>query len=113
MGNVINNVSTGQITFAARDSEFDGKKINQGDLLALDNGKIVFTETDLEACLVKLTKQLVKSNSEFMTVFYGEDVSEEQAEAFGAVLTERFGSKVEITMVNGGQPVYYFIISVE
>ncbi|MBQ5910663.1 MAG: DAK2 domain-containing protein [Clostridia bacterium] len=113
MGNAIANVSTGQITFAARDSEFDGKKINRGDLLALDNGKIVFTETDLEACLLKLTKQLVKSGSEFMTVFYGEDVTEEQAEAFGAVLTEKFGSKVEITMVNGGQPVYYFIISVE
>lgn len=113
MGNAINNVSTGQITFAARDSEFDGKKINQGDLLALDNGKIVFTETDLEACLLKLAKQLVKSGSEFMTVFYGQDVSEEQAEALGAVLTEKFGSKVEITMVNGGQPVYYFIISVE
>ena len=113
MGNAINNVSTGQITFAARDSEFDGKKINQGDLLALDNGKIVFTETDLEACLLKLTKQLVKSGSEFMTVFYGEDVSEEQAEALGSVLTEKFGSKVEITMINGGQPVYYFIISVE
>ena len=48
-----------------------------------------------------------------MTVFYGEDVSEEQAEAFGSVLTEKFGSKVEITMVNGGQPVYYYIISVE
>ena len=113
MGNAIANVSTGQITFAARDSEFDGKKINRGDLLALDNGKIVFTETDLEACLLKLTKQLVKSGSEFMTVFYGEDVTEEQAEAFGAALTEKFGSKVEITMVNGGQPVYYFIISVE
>ena len=113
MGNTIANVSTGQIPFAARDSEFDGKKITQGDLLALDNGKIVFTETDLEACLVKLTKQLVKGGSEFMTVFYGEDVTEEQAEAFGAVLTEKFGDKVEITMVNGGQPVYYFIISVE
>jgi len=113
MGNAIANVSTGQITFAARDSEFDGKKITQGDLLALDNGKIVFTETDLEACLVKLTKQLVKGGSEFMTVFYGEDVTEDQAEAFGAVITEKFGDKVEITMVNGGQPVYYFIISVE
>ena len=113
MGNAIANVSTGQITFAARDSEFDGKKITRGDLLALDNGKIVFTETDLEACLVKLTKQLIKGGSEFMTVFYGEDVTEEQAEAFGAILTEKFGNKVEITMVNGGQPVYYFIISVE
>ena len=113
MGNAINNVATGQITFAARDSEFDGKKINKGDLLALENGRIVFTDTDLEHCLLKLTKQLVKSSSEFMTVFYGEDVTEEQAEAFCAALTEKFGNKVEITMVNGGQPVYYFIISVE
>lgn len=113
MGNAINNVSTGQITFAARDSEFDGKKIKQGELLALDNGKIVFTETDLENCLVKLSKQLIKRDSEFMTVFYGEDVTDEQAEAMNAALTEKFGTKVEITMVNGGQPVYYFIISVE
>ena len=113
MGNVISNVSTGQITFAARDSEFDGKKITKGDLLALDNGKIVFTDTDLEHCLLKLTKQLVKSGSEFMTVFYGEDVTEDQAEAFGKALNEKFGGKVEITMVNGGQPVYYFILSVE
>ncbi len=113
MGNAINNVSTGQITFAARDSEFDGKKIKQGELLALENGKIVFTETDLESCLVKLSKQLIKRDSEFMTVFYGEDVTEEDAEAMNAVLTEKFGSKVELTMVNGGQPVYYFIISVE
>jgi DAK2 domain fusion protein YloV len=113
MGNAINNVSTGQITFAARDSDFDGKKINQGDLLALDNGKIVFTENDLEACLTKLCKQLIKRDSEFMTVFYGEDITDEQAEEFNNVLNEKFGGKVEITFVNGGQPVYYFIISVE
>lgn len=113
MGNAIDNVSTGQVTFAARDSDFDGKKIKQGELLALDNGKIVFTETDLEACMVKLCKQLIKRDSEFMTVLYGEDVTEEQAEALSDVLNEKFGSKVEITMVNGGQPVYYYIISVE
>ena len=113
MGNAINNVSTGQITFAARDSEFDGKKITKGDLLALENGRIVFTDTSLEHCVVKLTKQLVKSDSEFMTVFYGEDVSDDQAESLRTILNEKFGKKVEITMVNGGQPVYYFIISVE
>ncbi|MEE0927642.1 MAG: DAK2 domain-containing protein [Acutalibacteraceae bacterium] len=113
MGNAINNVSTGQITFAARDSDFDGKKIKQGELLALDNGKIVFTDTDLENCLVRLSKQLIKRDSEFMTVFYGEGVTDEQAEAFNEVLNEKFAGKVEITFVNGGQPVYYFIISVE
>ena len=113
LGNAINNVSTGQITFAARDSEFDGKKIKQGELLALDGGKIVFTETSIENCLVRLTKQLIKKDSSFVTVFYGEDVTDKQAESLFKVLESKFGSKVEFTLVNGGQPVYYFIISVE
>ena len=113
LGNAINNVSTGQITFAARDSEFDGKKIRQGELLALDGGKIVFTETSIENCLVRLTKQLIKKDSSFVTVFYGEDVTDKQAESLFKVLESKFGSKVEFTLVNGGQPVYYFIISVE
>ncbi|MBO5873285.1 MAG: DAK2 domain-containing protein, partial [Clostridia bacterium] len=113
MQDTINSVSTGQITFAARDSDFDGKQIKKGELLALDNGKIVFTETELEACLVRLTKQLIKRDSSFVTLFYGEDVTDEQAEALNAILNEKFGDKVEFTLVNGGQPVYYFIISVE
>lgn len=113
MQDAINSVSTGQITFAARDSDFDGKQIKKGELLALDNGKIVFTETELEACLVRLTKQLIKRDSSFVTLFYGEDVTDEQAETLGAILNEKFGDKVEFTLVNGGQPVYYFIISVE
>ncbi len=113
LGNAINNVGTGQITFAARDSEFDGKKIKQGELLALDGGKIVFTETSIENCLVRLTKQLLKKDSSFVTVFYGEDVTDKQAESLFKVLESKFGSKVEFTLVNGGQPVYYFIISVE
>jgi len=106
-------VSTGQITFAARDSDFDGHKIKKGELLALNNGKVSFVDTDLEKTLVKLTKQLVKKDSEFVTVIYGEDVSDEKAAAMEAVLSERLGGKVEITMINGGQPIYYFIISVE
>ncbi len=113
MNNAINNVSTGQITFAARNSDFDGKKIKEGDLLALNNGKITFTETSLEACLVKLTKQLLKKDSAYVTLFYGEDVSERKAQTLYNVIEEKFGSKVEVTLVNGGQPVYYFIISVE
>ena len=106
-------VSTGQITFAARDSDFDGHKIKKGELLALNNGKVSFVDTDLEKTLLKLTKQLIKKDSEFVTVIYGEDVSEEKAAAMEAMLTEKLGGKVEITMINGGQPIYYFIISVE
>ena len=113
MQSAIDNVSTGQVTFAARDSEFDGKAIKQGELLALENGKITFTETDLEKCMLKLSKQMIKKNSEFVTIFYGEDITEEQAEAIYNSINEKFGDKVEITLVNGGQPVYYFIMSVE
>lgn len=109
----IDRVSTGQVTFAARDSDFDGKTIKKGELLALDNGKIAFTDTELEKCMLKLVKQLLKRDSSFITLFYGEDVSEETAEAISNAVTERYGDKVEVTLVNGGQPVYYFIISVE
>lgn len=113
MQSAIENVATGQVTFAARDSDFDGKPIKKGELLALANGKIVFTDTDLEQTVYKLAKQLVDKNSEFMTVFYGEDITEAQAEKITAKLNEKFGDRLEITLVNGGQPVYYFILSVE
>ena len=109
----IDTVATGQVTFAARDSEFDGKPIKKGDLLALANGKIVFTETALEQCMLKLVKQLVNRDSAFMTLFYGEDITERQAIRVMNLIKEKYGDKLEITLVNGGQPVYYFIISVE
>ncbi len=113
MQSAIDSVQTGQITFAARDSDFDGKPIKKGELLALANGKIVFTETDIEQCAYKLAKQLVDKQSEFMTIFYGEDVTEAAAERVRERIASKFGDKLEITLVNGGQPVYYYIISVE
>lgn len=113
MQKAASKIATGQITFAARDSEYDGFKIKQGELLALNNGKVSFVDTDLERSVLKLLKQLVKRDSQFLTVIYGEDVSEAQAEAIEAAIEEKFGGRVEITMVNGGQPVYYFILSVE
>ena len=106
-------IATGQITFAARDSDFDGHKIKKGEIMALSGGKIVFTDTDLEKTAVKLVKQMVKKDSQFVTVLYGEDVTDAQAASVEAQLNEKLGGKVEITFINGGQPVYYFIISVE
>ena len=113
MTKALDTVSTGQITFAARDSDFDGKKIKEGELLALNNGKITFTETSLETCLVKLTKQLLKKDSAYINLYYGEEVTDRKAQTLYNVIQEKFGSKVEVTLINGGQPVYYFIISVE
>ncbi len=107
------NIATGQITFAARDSEFDGHSIKKGELMALLGGKITYVDTDLEKTVMKLLKQMIKRDSQFVTVIYGEDVTEEQAAAIEAQIQEKYGSKTEITVINGGQPVYYYIISVE
>ncbi len=107
------NVQTGQVTFAARDSDYDGHKINKGDLLALANGKVSFTETDLEKCVLKLVKTLSNRDTSFITLIYGDDVTQRTAEKVCSAVSAKMGSDVEVTLVNGGQPVYYFIISVE
>jgi len=113
MQNAFANISTGQVTFAARDSDYDGHKIKKGELLALLNGKVSFTETDLTKCMTKLVKSMIKRDSAFLTLIHGEDVSSTQANAIYQELNNKFGDKVEITLINGGQPVYYFILSVE
>ena len=113
MTEAIDRVGSGQITFAVRDSEYDGHKIKQGDILAMDNGKIVFTEKSLIKALTKLTKRLMTSSSSYVTVLYGSDVAEEDANEAYEYLRSKVSSDVEITLVNGGQPVYYYIISVE
>ncbi|MBO5321962.1 MAG: DAK2 domain-containing protein [Clostridia bacterium] len=106
-------IATGQITFAARDSQADGHNIKKGDLMALTGGKITFVDNDLEKTVLKLLKQMIKRDSQFVTVITGEDVTEEQASEIESQVQEKFGSKVEITFINGGQPIYYYIISVE
>ncbi len=113
MTDALGNVQSGQITFAVRDSEYDGHKIKQGEILAMDNGKIVFTEADVTKALVKLTKRLTGSSSSFITVIYGSDVSDEDADAAYEKLRAKISDNIDIVMVNGGQPVYYYIISVE
>ncbi len=106
-------IATGQVTFAARDSDFDGHKIKQGEIMAMTGGKISFVDTDIERATLKLVKSMIKRDSQFVTVIYGEGITDSQAAVLEETLNEKFGSKVEITFVNGGQPVYYYIISVE
>ena len=113
MQNAFAEVSTGQITFAARDSDFDGLKIKKNDLMAMDNGRIIFTENDLTRCTVKLCQKMCKKNVQFLTLIYGEDVDNNTANRIQAELEDKIGDKVEINLINGGQPVYYFIISAE
>ena len=108
-------VTTGTVTFAARDSEFGGKKIREGDVLGLINGKLELIEKDKDvshAC-IKLTRSMVGRSTAFITLIYGADVSSESASQTCDRIKSRLGGDVEVTLVNGGQPVYYYIISVE
>lgn len=106
-------IATGQVTFAARDSDFDGHSIKKGEILAMLGGKISFVENDVDKSVLKLLKQMIKRDSQFVTVIYGEDVSEEQAALLEEQIRQKYGAKTEITVINGGQPIYYYIISVE
>ena len=105
-------VTTAQITYAARNSEFDGFVIREGDYLALLEGKLFDTDTSIGAVLEKLAAEADSRGAEFVNLFYGSDVSEEDARKAG----EQFGRLcpgAEINVVSGGQPVYYYIISME
>ncbi len=106
------NVSTAQITYAARNSDFDGFAINEGDYLALLEGKLFGTDKDIAVLLEKLAAQAAEQSAEFVTVFYGEDVTEEEAQRTQAVFS-RLCPGAELSVLPGGQPVYYYIISIE
>ncbi len=108
-----NGVSTGSVTFAARDSEFGGHKIKAGDILGLNNGKMELIEKDIVHTCSKLTRSMVNRSTSFITLIYGADVTEEQANDAYNRIKSKIGGDIEVTLVNGGQPVYYFIISVE
>lgn len=113
MTKALEHVQTGQVTFAARDSDIEGKKIKQGEILAMENGKLSFADKDVSKATYKLTKRLIKGDSSFVTLIYGADVTDEAAEETKDFIQSKLGDKVEVTLLNGGQPVYYYIISVE
>ncbi len=107
------SVDTGLVTFAARDSEFGGNTIRHGDILGLVNGKLDYIEKDPVSACVKVARSFTSKHTSFITLIYGEGITEEQAEEARRALASKVHSDVEITLVNGGQPIYYFIISVE
>lgn len=106
-------IATGTITFAARDSDFDGHDIKKGEIMAMLENKLSFLESDISRAATKLLKQMLKKDSQYVTVYYGDSVDEETANRLEEEMNAKWGDKVEITFVNGGQPIYYFVISVE
>ncbi|MBQ2062372.1 MAG: DAK2 domain-containing protein [Oscillospiraceae bacterium] len=105
-------VTTAQITYAARNSDFDGFAINEGDYLALVDGKLLGTDRTIDALLEKMAALAAGKGAEFITVFYGEGVSDEEAEA-ASVYFRTACPDCELSLLRGGQPVYYYIISME
>jgi DAK2 domain fusion protein YloV len=113
MVRAIEKVGTGLVTFAARDSDFDGHKIKKDEILALDDGKLAFVAKDINRAAARLARGLVKKGSAFVTLLYGQGVTEEQANEARKLIEARLPDGVELALINGGQPVYYYIISVE
>ncbi|MBR7092008.1 MAG: DAK2 domain-containing protein [Clostridia bacterium] len=112
------NVSTGSLTFAARDSDFEGRSIKEGQLLALAGSKLLFTDEEMTHACIKLVRELISARrragrtSGVMTLIYGNGVSREEAEAVGEAVRAKYGD-LDVTVVDGGQPVYYYFISLE
>ena len=106
------NVTTAQITYAARNSDFDGFAINEGDYLALCDGKLLGTDRSLDVLLERLARLAADKSAEFITVYAGEGVSDEDA-ARAAALFETVCPDAEVSALPGGQPVYYYIVAIE
>ena len=108
----MSGVITGQITYAARDSEFDGSKIKEGDYMALVEGRLAYHSKKVADTIRRLAREMGKKGASFVTIITGKDATEEQTEMLKAAF-EKEVKEAEITVVNGGQPVYSFIVSVE
>lgn len=105
-------VTTAQVTYAARNSEFDGFAISEGDYLALENGKLFGTDRSIDPLLSKLAEDAKSRGAEFVTIFFGEDVTEANAAKTESIFAAACPD-AEISVLSGGQPVYYYVISIE
>lgn len=113
MTKAFDRVTTGLVTYAARDSEFDGKRILKNEILGMHNKRILLVDKEVNRAANRLLKKLVKGSHQFLTIFYGSDVSPQQAQRLYDAVYEKFGNDLEINLIAGGQPVYYYMLSVE
>ncbi len=112
MGEAMGKVHTAMVTYAARDSDFDGHTIHSGEYLALLDGSLIGSYTNTKTLFKELSWAIDDFHPEFITVYYGEDVTEEEANAAAETIIGNFPDS-EVSVVNGGQPVYYYMISAE
>lgn len=105
-------VKSGQVTYAVRDTVIDGKTIAEGDIMGIGDTGILSVEKDIESATEALIDALVDEDCELISIYFGEDIAEEDAEAFAARVEEKYPD-VDVEVQNGGQPIYYYVLSVE
>ena len=112
MMEAVSMVKTGQVTYAVRDTHIDDKEIHEGDIMGIGDSGILAVGKDLEETTKELIANLVDEDSELISIYYGEEVSEEDAEKFTEEITELYPD-VDVDIQFGGQPIYYYVLAVE
>ena len=108
----IDDVVSGQVTFAVRDTNVDGKEIAEGDIIGIAEGKICAVERNIDDSVKVLFDELIDEDSELVTIYYGEDISQETAQQLAEDIEDKYDD-CEVEVHYGGQPLYYYIVSVE
>ena len=112
MTEALDTVDTMQITYAARNSDFDGHDIHEGDYLAIYGSALFGTNKDIKAVLKALAEKVKEEGKEYITIYYGEDINEKQAQKAADIFAD-ICTDADINLLRGGQPVYYYLISAE
>lgn len=112
MSSEMKNVKTGQVTYAVRDTSMDGKEIKQNDIMGIGDKTILSVGKDIEETTIDMLSQLIDDDSELISVYYGEDVSSEQVDSLTAKIEKTYPD-LDLEVHSGGQPIYYYIVSVE
>jgi len=112
MQEAVNSVKTAEVTYAVRDTELYGKTIRNGDYMGIGEGRILGAGTELTAVTLDTVRELSDDDTEMITIYYGADASEEEAQNIADIIGEEL-ENAEVEVVYGGQPVYYYFISVE
>lgn len=112
MNKALKSVKTGQITFAVKDTEIEGNSVKKGDILGIDEGKIRYIGTDINRVLEKMIENYADEDTEYITVYYGKDVKKQETAEICKRIEEKYPD-AEVSFKKGGQPLYYYIVSVE
>ena len=114
MNKAIGRVTSGQLTYAVRDTEIDGIEIKKDDILGMVEGKIVTVGKDIDDVLNRVVSQMVDEDTEFLNVYYGKEIKKPQAYVMLKALETKYADdEIEVSFKKGGQPLYYYIISAE